>query len=283
MRTVTLFMGFLVSVSILLTSCDSKNTEILSPSNGMTFSFKKAPFNNNNPFDSVGFYHNEMIRYGLEGVDTNIDTTASLFWASMKTQMSMIDGVTESQLQEYADTVGQYPNRDWRDYLSKYSSTEFTAREIHYINRIGDFLLMDIDTTEGLDSLGQIEADIIAESWPAGDTTEVAARLCISVAKHSYYWWKQFFTSEFQKSNASSEEEEDKLSKVVAADVAGVLSWGASTYILGGPITLVGGAAATVGASITKGIKEYWEDIKSGIDSALDWACWWCDDDDDEE
>lgn len=277
MRRVTSFIWILITLPIILSSCEN-NAEIVSPGNITTNSFRKAPFNNNNPFDSVGFYHNELIRYGLVGVDTNVDSTASLFWASMKNQMAMIDGVTVSHLQEWADTVSQHPNRDWRDYLSSYSSADFTAREISYINRIGNLLQMDIDTTEGLDSLAQIEADIVMENWPAGDTTEVAARICISVAKHSYYWWKSFFPSSFQKSNTSTEEEEDKLSKVVAADVAGVASWATAAAITGGPITLVGAAAASASASITSAIKNYWDDIESGINSALEWACFWCSD-----
>ena len=65
-----------------------------------------------------------------------------------------------------------------------------TGREVAYIRSIGDVLCRSARFEDIEQALLELEDEILSETWPAGDSTEIHARIAISVAKHSFAYWK---------------------------------------------------------------------------------------------
>ena len=165
--------------------------------------------------------------------------------------------------------------------LAAFESETATEREQMYLRRLGDILCAK-DTFENTERrLDVLERDILAEHWPEGDSTEVLPRMAISIARHSYAYWKRMMlevTPRASTDGALSKTAVDllivtnsKTKIIVAADVfagtsaaeaaagAGIL-----TQIQVGLIS-----AGTVSAAVA--IIVYFDDVVSFLNSLLPW------------
>jgi hypothetical protein len=130
-------------------------------------------------------------------------------------------------------------------------------------------------------AMSGLEKEILAEKWPAGDSTEVAARIAISIAKHSFAYWKRMMRNVYGldqvNASAMSKTAEDvviatsKTEIITAADVfAGVTA--AENAQGAGLLAQIGAAIVTGGlVSLIVTVIVYFDDIVSFFGFLLPW------------
>lgn len=154
-----------------------------------------GPMNNANAFESTGVRHNDLV-HAVVASARPWDTlsTGNLL---ERTRLAAAEWGTD-QLGFEPDDIGGHIQTAFalgidstaRYRLADYASDRMTDRECGYIRSIGEVLhrVGDFETIEK--ALLNLEAAILSENWPAGDTTEIHARIAIAVAKHSFAYWK---------------------------------------------------------------------------------------------
>ena len=258
-----------------------------------------GPINTANPFELVGQRHNDLVHAviaSLHAWDT-LDTshmlgriqTSGAAWAQDEYDLSADRGMELVQAAFAMKIDSSAPQR-----LAIYECTSLTAREEAYLHRIGELLCKENRFDEVEAGLLEIERDILAESWPAGDSTEAAARIAISVAKHSFAYWKRMMCTVYGIEDADgssgtttvSGTSDGSLGKtatdviveatsrseiVMAADVIGAIAAGQNAQPLG-PLAMLEAAVITGGTlSLTVAVLVYWPEIKTFASKLMPW------------
>jgi hypothetical protein len=245
----------------LLFSLGCSDEPVIPNSGNPVSTFQPAPLNPNNPYDSVGYFHNAILMYALDPADLDTADLAdeSTLLAAARNLVIGLQSVDVSAWDAGVDFIAQNPNVDWAQYAMTLGPPDFTAKEAYYINRIGYVLANISDSSEIKDSLIQIETDIVNDSWPVDLNVEAGARIAISVAKHSYHWW--LWVLDGNRHGAFSKIQ-GPWKEIAAADHAAAVNNALVQVITTGRVDwrIVGAHAA--GASTAAAIKAYWDEIE---------------------
>jgi hypothetical protein len=222
-----------------------------------------GPVNDDNPFEAVGLGHNDILHAGLSGLHPIDTTSADLMAERFRTRIrewssfSGYDGqMTERSIQHATKLLTPEGKRlSLRDY----DVHGLTEREARYLGKIGEVLssrgsFADIET-----ALLDLEAEILAEQWPSDQRIEALPRIAISVAKHSFAYWKHVMTYaldidklSFGKGDIGPRdvviEAVTACDVIVSADVMGACA-GAEYFQAMGPGATLAGAIIVGGAS----------------------------------
>lgn len=258
-----------------------------------------GPVNTANPFEHVGQRHNDLVHAvigSLHAWDTldsshmlgRIQTSGGA-WAQEEYDLSADRSMELVQAAFAMKIDSSAPQR-----LAAYESASLTAREEAYLHRIGELLCEENRFDDVEAGLLDIERDILAESWPAGDSTETAARIAISVAKHSFAYWKRMMCTVYGIEDGSVSagtatvsgtpggslgktatdvivEATSRSEIVMAADVIGAIAAGQNAQPLG-PLAMLEAAVITGGTlSLTVAVLVYWPEIKTFAKKLLPW------------
>ncbi len=202
--TRTLRLLVVVSAALLLSAaCDDPPSEDSSPviptralPEGMEVVY--GAVNKANPFEGVGLRHNDLVHAVLVSAqpwDTlSIPTMLSHIqksvpaWAENALDVPAYRGIAHVKT-AFALKIDTTARRR----LAAFDEPGYTARETGYLRQLGT-LLCEARTFTALEGgLLDLERHILAETWPTDDATESAARIAISVAKHSCAYWKRVF------------------------------------------------------------------------------------------
>lgn len=193
-----------VSAALLLsTACDdppSENNAPVIPARALPEGMEViyGAVNTANPFEGVGLRHNELVHEVIastEPWDTlSIPTMLSHIQKSIPAWAGQALGVPVDRAITHVKTAfAMKIDTSARRRLAAFDAPGYTARETGYLRELGE-VLCEARTFAALEGgLLDLERRILAETWPAGDVTESAARIAISVAKHSCAYWKHVF------------------------------------------------------------------------------------------
>ncbi|MCB2205276.1 hypothetical protein KQI65_11045 [bacterium] len=190
----------LLVAGTLLCSCgESSNEAPTLPSSYLAMrksDLVHAPYHRSNPFDSVGIQHNMLVHHFI---------SSTVPWDTL--EMSHMLGRCQSSAAEWGNKMLGYSREQSlglvqsafalgidstaRLRLAAYDSPLATSRERHYLRRIGEIFCEQTRFEETQRQLDNLEREILAEQWPEGNETEVLARMAISIARHSYAYWKR--------------------------------------------------------------------------------------------
>ena len=147
-----------------------------------------------------------------------------------------------------------------------------SAKELGYIHRVGALGSSCASAQAFEDSILAIETAICNDTW---GSEENAAYLCISIAKHSFYFWSSLAGEEyFSKKNMSTEGLPEWINFTLA-DVAG----GAIGSAFGPWGTLSGAVHTSFGGGWVGGyLEEPLSQMGGAIEKVGQWLCFWCDD-----
>ncbi len=278
---------FIIFLSIFaLISCNekvviqNKDNEILISS--ITYSVN--PSNCNNPYDSIGYYHNE----GLEYIINN----ASSFTCDSVVLKNELRSLVDTFLVNNDDYTPSYldmslPGNYYDDFWDNTRFYDFDEMMNFYsINanvkagaeKIIDYVkLLDSNysVTEILDSIKTYETDVINSILTSYEKEQILK--AASVGRYSLvYWndiveggtsdWLGFLNCEYSNQNGGKGNisffegysDTDKIIAVVAADVAGTVCCGFNV------------GAGIVYSSVTA-IVAWWDDIINALESFWDW------------
>jgi len=155
-----------------------------------------GPLNESNPFEHVGLRHNDLVHAVV--ASARPWDTLSAGNLLERTRLTAAEWSAE-HLGFTADEIGDHIQTAFamgidsmaRYQLAAFDSDRMTTREIDYIRSIGEVLCSSGRFEDIEEALLDLETDILTEAWPAGDSTEIHARIAIAVAKHSFSYWKQ--------------------------------------------------------------------------------------------
>ena len=286
-----LFLSCTLLLTTLLVGCDSAEEESTPTLPSSWLAMRKgdlvtADYHARNPFDSIGIRHNQILHHVIASMhpwDTldvshmlGRSQTAVCDWSVSRLGMSQDEsmGLVQSAYALRTDSSA-------RQRLASIDGNGMTERERHYLRRLGE-LLCEEDRFEDTDrKLAELERDILAESWPQGDSTEVLPRIAISIARHSYAYWKRMMCTARSLPDADGTlsktatdlliitNSETKI--IVAADVFAGISAAKAVSGLGILTTLQVGlvSAGTVSAAVA--IIVYADEIVSSLNKLLPW------------
>jgi hypothetical protein len=234
--------------------------------------YQPAPLNANNPYDSIGYWHNAILMHALDpdNMQPSDTTDQTTFHAAARGLIVNLPGMNIDAWDDGVQFIDDNPTVDWSDYLMTLTSPYLSDKEEYYIHRIGYVLHHVSDSTEIKDSLFQIEYDIVNDTWPAHPDSSAGARIAISVAKHSFYWWLWVFDGSRQ--GAFNKTQTPPIAKVVAADAAAVVSTVIEQSARGQSLDWVVIAARSAGASAGAAILAYWDDLVAAGESFVNWV-----------
>lgn len=197
------FLAVISAALLLLAACDNPPVENHAPvvsamamPAGMDVVY--GPVNNANPFEHVGLRHNDLVHATIASAEPwDTLNVAAMFshirksvpvWSAANMEIPgdrCIGHVSTAFAMEIDSSA---PQR-----LASFTAPGCTAREIDYIRRIGRMFCEAVTFSALEEGLLDLEKRILAEQWPDGNTTETHARIAISVAKHSFSYWKRMF------------------------------------------------------------------------------------------
>lgn len=200
-RAVFISLVLLLAVS----GCTEDRTILVDPltssypvPGGNSIAVPYVEYNSLNPYDSLGLVHNEAVVYALHYLSD------SSYFESAEALMNRVNEgfkayfvnergwLTEGDADSLFDSAMSFivtHQSDMKDpsALANFTSSDYSARELYYIHRIGAVIALPSPTYDVVaDSLESIENDIVAESW---GPTEYRALKVISVAKYSFHLW----------------------------------------------------------------------------------------------
>lgn len=189
--------GFAIATTVafmcigILMNCSENTTEVLDESPPPRV--PHMPYNESNPYDSTGIYHNIFVENASQYFDEGDTTEVTRFEAMMNAIDAQADslGWSVPQTTAFKDEIGNMAN-NWGDsawvysYMANFDSELCTETELDYIHQINEAIVSADDSTELMNSLLSIESQIVTENWGAN---ERAALYGISIAKHSAYYW----------------------------------------------------------------------------------------------
>jgi hypothetical protein len=250
--------------------------------------------NKANPFEGVGLRHNDLVHAVLtstEPWDTlSIPTMLSHIqksipaWGEEALQVPPERGIAHVKT-AFAMKIDTTARRR----LAEFDMPGYTARETGYLRQLGT-LLCEARTFAALEGgLLDLERRILAETWSADGVSESAARIAISVAKHSCAYWKQVFCiasdidpttltmNAAARRNALQKPAEllihlvTKTELILAADVMAATSAGEAAAPLG-PLHQLEAAIISGGAvSIVVTVLVYFDEIVKFLRSLCPW------------
>lgn len=283
----------LTCVLALLTGCEPAPSDADMPLLAMAAPVERTvtygTINTDNPYEHIGLRHNEAVHavmLAAQPWDTlSIPTMYARIqkaipeWAerTMKVPHECARAHVKTAFAMKIDTAA-------RRVLSVFDGPGHTPRERGYLRRIGTLLCDAASFAELESGLLHIERDILAEHWPAADGVEPAARVAISIAKHSLAYWKLVFStaagvrpSDLAKDVTTRRTNEElikivtKCEFVVAADALAGISAAESVAALGPLVQLEaavisGGAVSMIVATLV-----YHEEIVGFLRSLCPW------------
>ncbi|MDX9759624.1 MAG: hypothetical protein RBU27_10730 [Bacteroidota bacterium] len=285
--------GTLILALALLTGCESTPNDADAPLLAMAVPVERTvpygPVNTDNPYEHIGLRHNEAVHAVI---------LAAQPWDTLS--IPTMNARIQKAIPEWAERAMKVPyecarahvktafamkiDTSARRLLATFDAPGYTTRERDYLRRIGT-LLRDAASFAELESgLLHIERDILAEAWPTDAGTEAAARIAISIAKHSLAYWKMVFAtaagvrpSDLAK-QASIHGTNEELIKiitkcefVVAADALAGIS-AAETVAVLGPLVQLEAAVISGGAvSIIVATFVFHEEIVGFLRSLCPW------------
>ncbi|MCZ7557476.1 MAG: hypothetical protein M5R41_13840 [Bacteroidia bacterium] len=149
------------------------------------------PFNGNNPYDSTGIVHNNLLEYLINYIPAD-DTSGTGRASALKDGIySLYDslGLTmadaDSLIQWISNNFHAGESQQWlNSYIANYSSPRCTQRELGYIHQIGQAFEVATDSAGIMNALLSIEYAMVHENWEEEETIALGA---ISIAKNSTY------------------------------------------------------------------------------------------------
>lgn len=297
------FLFIALTSFIMLAACSEPQTEAPEiPSHYLAMrksDIVYGPVNTANPFEHVGQRHNDMVHAVIESLHAwdTLDMshilgriqTSGAAWAQEKYDLDSDRSMKLVQSAFAMKIDSSAPQR-----LAAYESASLTAREEAYLHRIGELLCEENRFDEVEAGLLDIERDILAESWPAGDSTETAARIAISVAKHSFAYWKRMMCTVYGIEDGSVSggtatvggtsggslgktatdvivEATSRSEIVMAADVIGAIAAGQNAQPLGA-LAMLEAAVITGGTlSLAVAVIVYWPEIREFVGKLMPW------------
>ncbi len=282
-------------VLLLCTACDdpppSDSSDVL-PALAMPAdpAFACGPVNTANPLEHVGLRHNACVHsviLAAEPWDTlSMPTMFSRIQKAIPAWGEEAIGIPlERGIAHVKTAFALRIDSTARRQLAEFASPGCSPREIAYLRRIGR-ALCEMTSFRALEAgLLAIEKDILSESWPKGDSTEMAARVAISVAKHSCAYWKNVFcisagidpstiddVSSFRKSTELLIHLTSRTEIVTAADVVAAVSAAEAAAVFG-PLAQLEAAVVSGGAvSIVVATLVYFQEIKGFLQSLCPWS-----------
>jgi hypothetical protein len=234
--------------------------------------------NTNNPYDSVGIYHNSamaMILRNCQQVNVSHD---SLFIVGLQLHQAWPDSMGIFAPEWYTACINALNEfnadrtRDWGAYLENYTSPALSAKEISYINRVGALGTLCATAQAFEDSIIVIETAICDDNW---GSNENAAYLCISITKHSFYFWSALAGEQYFSKTAKTTEGLPEWASFVLADATGA--------VVSAPLGPLGSVSGSVLFSFGGGwvggyLEEALDQIGGAIEKVVNWLCFWCDD-----
>jgi len=229
-----------------------------------------GPISDINPYEYIGLRHNDIVHAGMRGLtprDTvSVEAGLRRFDACVA-EWGSLSGLDQHDIDTFRSVVHSATiAADRRRELSTLTSTRYTDRELRYLRRIGKALSL-VGTFEEVErELLAVEMDIMSEHWHTDNHSELAALVAISVAKHSFAYWKRIILLSYGQSDAvlgkSVVEAVDILIEattateiITAADVMGALAgaqhfqpFGVDKAIIGAIV--VGGSSSLMVAGI---------------------------------
>jgi hypothetical protein len=237
-----------------------------------------VPINPNNPYDSIGMYHNTALVFALRRAlpdSANPETYYNRVISELHDWPDSIGIYFEGwddALDAAEDTFDINQTRDWGAYLSTWAPPTLSVNEIYFINRMGALSTSCTSAQQLEDSILAIEDEICNASW-GGD--ENAAQCCISIFKHSFYFWSTLAGEDYLSKRSKINEELPAWVQFTFADVGGAAI---GTYYGGWPVgTLTGGVLTSFGAGWVGGfLEDALDEIGQGIVDALEVICFFC-------
>lgn len=183
-----------VAIVVVIIGCTETTN---SPSQSQHFRLvPHGPLNPNNPYDSVGIGHNEVLLFG----DTYVretDTTLELLWQSYQAAMGAycdsvgIVGAEKAYAIAFEDTLLFHEDDFDANWLADFNRPGYSDKELEYINRFGRALQVVDDSIGLVDSTLAIESDILSDPSISLEDDELIY-IMIAIGKHSPYtktWW----------------------------------------------------------------------------------------------
>lgn len=258
--------AFVAILLLLVTACsDSASNDPASPPSASVTATPGAvvygPINHDNPYEQVGLRHNALVHAGLAGLRA-ADTVSARALCDRALERArewcLFDGI-DADFTDQALRHGRDLRRpdDARLWLARFDHPAYSARETHYLRAIGELLLHSASIDETERGLLALEREILVEPWPAEAGKESAARIAISVAKHSFAYWKyvlllaleQKYPS-FRKGSIGEQEIRIEVQTpgqaIAAADIAGAMAGGEHAAVFG-PLAAIKGAIVVGG------------------------------------
>jgi hypothetical protein len=238
-----------------------------------------GPVNHDNPFEHVGMRHNDAVHsvvLAAQPWDTlSIPTMYSRIQKAIPSwAASAMDVPSEMGTAHVKTAFAMKIDSSARLQLASFDRPGYSAREIRYLRAIGSLLCEARSFPELEKGINDIERAVLSESWPEGNRTEIAARVAISVTKHSLAYWKHVFRTaagipESDLATAPTLRKQTELlikllgkcEIVVGADAMAATSAGEAAAGMGflaqlQAAIISGGAVSTIVAVLV-----YWEDI----------------------
>ncbi|MBE0643479.1 MAG: hypothetical protein IH600_05325 [Bacteroidetes bacterium] len=289
------FLTAITAVLLLFAACDDPSEESDTPVIPVLAMPGEAdiaygPVNDANPFEHVGLRHNECVHAVIRAAQPWDTLSMPTMFSRIQKSIpdwgaASLDVPRDRGMMHVQTAFAMKIDSAARHQLSAFDAAGYSAREIGFLRRIGR-TLCTVTTFPSLEAeLLVIEKDILSETWPAGDSTETAARIAISVAKHSGAYWKRMFcvtagvdpgammkTASLRKSTDLLIHLTTKAQIVTAADVIAAVSAGEASAIFG-PLAQLQAAILSGGAvSIIVATLVYFEDIVGFLRSVCPWG-----------
>lgn len=193
--------SLLVALLLMTVGCD-KTDKSVDPNMNVPLGSYPNIFNSSNPEDSAGIRHNQVCSFILRRAHADTSSLSTL-QKVIKYAKEFPDsiGISISNI----DTVVGYHkwyvlnrrDRNPIELLQEADNPRFTEKEISYIRQIGGAISQVSTMSAMTDSITAIENRIVSESW-ASD--EHGALVAVSILKHSWYFWQDYFDGGLQKS-----------------------------------------------------------------------------------
>lgn len=256
----------IVVLAIAITGCNqSKIAEELKEDPAVKFYKDQSPFYADNPEDSVGFYHNELLDYyAIKGISETTPDTTIVKWTSdyLEANLSFSNYDTllnsSSFLNWLQNEVPNYTYASMKDTISAYEEVGYIPSSMReYYDSLYSYLnIFDSTSSDGylivLDSIKSLENTVSGIS--VADSIKEDFYRTSAIAKFSSkYWFEQVREVDAPYGNGNN----DYYSRIpgwVGSDALGAVhAWGSGAgawgvLVPGGPLAVIVGTAAVASA-----------------------------------
>ncbi len=299
-------MGLFILFSLVLISCNEENIADKHSINENDVGDRPRYSNFENPYDSIGIAHNLILDAFIARRDSLYQVCDSSTFVNefneilskatcevgYKTPETNCQSIIEDSL---------FAAQSYFEELDEKSFSEFVEENVSNPNTKGYIfeLYEYFDNINNIDSLlNEIEEweYTVSNDTSLNDNDKQMLLMAGSIARYSVQYWYEVNNNESSpwhydngctQGNLMKKRKRilatAKWQKVAKSDYSSFVSYSIYTLVIPGTQPWVIGAAAghTAASSAATAVWVFWEDITGAIEDAIDWLCFWCDDEND--